>query len=147
MPSFPLLLWSLLWRSLLLLVVLRLALQFGVEALMRDATPVDQLRWAPALLWTLMAVVTSVLAVVPGALSRLLVGRRLALQERQWRLFGIGTAVYDMAMAVVSYLLASQGSPAQALAFRLYGFLPVFLAVVLLLTLAVRRAGPRAAPA
>jgi len=142
MTSFASLLWSLLWRSLLLLVVLRLALRFGVEALMRDATPVDQLRWAPALLWALMAMVTGVLAVVPGALSRLLVGGRLALQQRQWRIFGVGTAVYDMAMALLSYLLAAQGTPAQALAFRVYGFLPIFLAVVLLLTLAVRRLGP-----
>lgn len=141
MPSLPSLLWSLLWRSLLLLVVMRLALQFGVEALMRGATPVDQLRWAPALLWALMSVLTGVLAVVPGALQRLLAGGRLALQERQWRIFGVGTATYDMAMAVASYLLASQGTPAQAMAFRVYGFLPLFLAVVLLLTLAVRRAG------
>lgn len=145
MPTFARLLWSLLWRSLLLLVVLRLALQFGVEALMQGASAADQLRWAPALLWALMAIVTSLLTVAPGALSRLLAGRGLGLDERQWRVFGIGTAVYDMAMALVSYLLASQGSPAQALAFRLYGFLPVFLATVLLLTLAVQRAGRRAA--
>lgn len=147
MPSLPSLLWSLLWRSLLLLVVMRLALQFGVEALMRGATPVDQLRWAPALLWALMSLLTGVLAVVPGALQSLLAGGRLGLQPLQWRLFGVGTAVYDMAMAVVSYLLAAQGTPAQAMAFRLYGFLPVFGVAVLLLTLAVRRAGRRAAAA
>lgn len=147
MPSLPSLLWSLLWRSLLLLVVMRLALQFGVEALMRGATPVDQLRWAPALLWALMSLLTGVLAVVPGALQRLLAGGRLGLQPLQWRLFGVGTAVYDMTMAVVSYLLAAQGTPAQAMAFRVYGFLPVFGVAVLLLTLAVRRAGRRAAAA
>ncbi|MFZ5521122.1 MAG: hypothetical protein ACOZD0_07950 [Pseudomonadota bacterium] len=145
MPSFASLLASLLWRSLLLLVVLRLAVQFGVEALMSDATAMDQLRWAPSLLWALMSLITGLLAVAPVALERLLAGGRLRLQERAWRIVGIGTAVYDMAMAVVSYLLAAHGTPAQAMAFRLYGFLPIFLAGVLLLTLAVRRVGRMAA--
>lgn len=145
--SVPALFLSLLWRSLLLLVVLRLALQFAVEALMRDATPLEQLRWAPALLWALMSVVTGVLAIVPGLLGRLLIGGRLQLHEAQWRLFGIGTAVYDMAMAVLSYLLASQGTPSQAVAVRVYGFLPTFLLAVLLLTVAVRRRAPLAAAA
>jgi len=133
--------WSLSWRFVPALTVLWFAITTTVTTLFFRAHDVEFIFWRPTASWWVMAALLWVIAAAaPQFLGSLVWGDRLRLEPTEWRAVGQALALLFVVLGLLNLVFWKLTSTNAWLNFRFFAPLPLFVAALALVSIALRRA-------